>query len=385
MAISPSGDRFVIGFAGRTICVLNTTYATNLGAEKNGITVSFSPPNGEQVASSVRPCDTELLAGGAMLLRGHVDFISCIAFSPEGHFIASGSHDKTICVWDAATGAQTCVLRGHEDIVECVAFSPDGSHIVSGSADRTIHLWNTPSGAQLLHTLCGHKKYLVSVAFSSDGGFVVSSCGGSKICVWDAILGTKVLQLRTSGSLDIVTFRGKEKYLALHILHHNKSTGTRGTILWDVSRRCVIMRQTHPHADQVLMSPIVVDKDSWIRNAHIERIIGQLPSIVSVKIYTGSLISESASIAFTSNDRWSTMFIMHFPPVSGEEENDCTCGNKAPYDVPEECDSDEDENEGYESERHMSEESFNERGPSIVRVKPGHENEEVCVVCRFRC
>jgi WD40 repeat protein len=189
MAISPSGDRFVIGFAGRTICVLNTTYSTNLGAEKNGITVSFSPPNGEQVASSVCPCDTELMARGAMLLRGHVDFISCIAFSPEGHFIASGSHDKTICVWDATTGAQTCVLCGHEDIVECVAFSPDGSHIVSGSADRTIRLWNALSGAQLLHTLCGHKKYLVSVAFSSDGGFVVSSCGGSKICMWDATSG----------------------------------------------------------------------------------------------------------------------------------------------------------------------------------------------------
>jgi WD40 repeat protein len=400
MAISPSGDRFAIGFGRRTICVLNTTYhdyATSLEAEKYRITASFSHPNGERVASSshqdqsVRPCDTELVAGGAMLLRGHVDFISCIAFSREGHFIASGSHDNTICVWDAATGAQTCVLRGHEDIVECVAFSPDGSHIASGSADRTVRLWSAPSGAQLLHTLRGHKKYLVSVAFSSDGGFVVSSCGGAKICVWNAILGTKVLQLRMPGALDIVTFRGEEKHLVLHILHHNKSTSTRGEILWDISRCCVITRKILPiDAAQVMMSPIVVHEDSWISNQVIGTIIGQLPSIVSVKIYTGSVTSESASIAFTSNDRWSTMFIIHFP--SWEEQNDhsdsglvCACGNRVPYDVPEAYDSDEDENEGYESDRHMSEEPFNERGPSIVRIKPGRENEKVCPVCRFRC
>ena len=45
----------------------------------------------------------------------------------------SGSDDKTVRVWDAASGAEQLVLRGHEESVKAAAFSPDGARIVSGS------------------------------------------------------------------------------------------------------------------------------------------------------------------------------------------------------------------------------------------------------------
>ncbi|KIL53895.1 hypothetical protein M378DRAFT_93416, partial [Amanita muscaria Koide BX008] len=64
-------------------------------------------------------------------------------FSPDGKRIASGSHDKTICIWDVETGEQvTNPLKGHTGYVRSVAFSPDGKRIASGSNDKTIYVWD---------------------------------------------------------------------------------------------------------------------------------------------------------------------------------------------------------------------------------------------------
>ena len=65
-----------------------------------------------------------------------------VAFSPDGTRIASGSSDKTVRVWDAATGQPVGQpLTGHTDAVTSVAFSPDGTRIASGSDDSTVRLW----------------------------------------------------------------------------------------------------------------------------------------------------------------------------------------------------------------------------------------------------
>ena len=72
---------------------------------------------------------------------GHTDWVTSVAFSPDGLTLASGSQDKTIMLWNVATGELKATLGGHTEPVKSVAFSPDGLTLASGSDDGTIKLW----------------------------------------------------------------------------------------------------------------------------------------------------------------------------------------------------------------------------------------------------
>jgi WD40 repeat protein len=84
-------------------------------------------------------------------LVGHTLHVVCIAFSPDGRRIATGSNDRTVKLWDTATGREVFTLRGHNAGPIALAFSPDGYRIVSGAYDQTVRVWDaTPLPAAFL-------------------------------------------------------------------------------------------------------------------------------------------------------------------------------------------------------------------------------------------
>jgi WD40 repeat protein len=115
-----------------------------------------------------------------------------VAFSPDGKQVVSGSFDKTVRLWDTATGAALQTLTGHWGSVRSVVFSPDGKQVVSGSGDWTVRLWDAVTGAEL-QTLKGHSDSVRLVGFSPDGKQVVSASDDETVRLWDAMTG-EVLQ-----------------------------------------------------------------------------------------------------------------------------------------------------------------------------------------------
>jgi len=75
-------------------------------------------------------------------LKGHTHRVTSVAFSPDGKTLASGSIDKTIKLWNPATGKLKATLEWHTANVYSVAFSADGKTLASGSGDKTIKLWD---------------------------------------------------------------------------------------------------------------------------------------------------------------------------------------------------------------------------------------------------
>src|SRR5262249_681696 len=116
----------------------------------------------------------DLATGREILaLRGHLDNILSLAFSPDSTQLASASADHTVHVWDATplggeTGPELLTLRGHGGAVISVAFHPtDARRLASGSADGTVYVWDTLSG-HAIHTLPGQGAR--RVAFDPNGG-----------------------------------------------------------------------------------------------------------------------------------------------------------------------------------------------------------------------
>lgn len=92
-------------------------------------------------------------------------------FSPDDHYILTGSLDKNLRLWSFAQGRELKIFKGHSNYISSVEFSPDGKNVVSSSWDKTIKIWDIETGKEI-RTLIGHAKVggnPTHIAVSPDG------------------------------------------------------------------------------------------------------------------------------------------------------------------------------------------------------------------------
>ena len=128
-----------------------------------------------------------------VLQTGHLKYVSCSAFSPDGKYIATGGHDNTIKLWNIENGRQIRSFNQHTDKIKTVAFSPDGTKLLSASSDNKAIVFDVLT-ANVLAVFVTNKDALMGAYFSPDGSKVITMTNRDQTQIWDiktaSLLGT---------------------------------------------------------------------------------------------------------------------------------------------------------------------------------------------------
>ncbi len=188
-------------------------------------------------------------------LVGHRGQVNCVAWSHDGRHIATGSADRTVRLWDAASGSEIRSIAGHNGAVASVAFSPDDRRVVTTGEDGTARVWDLATGRPLT-VFAEHTSQVYSAEFSPDGRQIVSGSRDRTVRVWDAATGEQIAVLDAhQGPVTRVSFSPDGKRLL--------SASVDGTAkVWDLATRRELL--THKQTGGVGAAVFSPDGDSVV-------------------------------------------------------------------------------------------------------------------------
>ena len=170
LSVSPDGRIIAIGGDDNTIKIWNTETG-----ELNHTIFTDSWPTAMSIDNTGELLAYAILGKGLfvwdILSRKEVSRIeqdaTSISYSPSGRWLAVGSSNGDITVWDAQLKRRYYSLVGHNNTVHALAFSPDEQFLVSGSFDCTVRLWDIKTQNQL--QMKKAKGAVMTVSFREDG------------------------------------------------------------------------------------------------------------------------------------------------------------------------------------------------------------------------
>lgn len=143
---------------------------------------------------------------------GHRQQVTGVAFSPDESHVLSGSHDKTVRLWDVARFKEVRRYEGSSAQIQSVAVSPDGKWVVAGGDGGLIQLWDI--AAKSIRQFEGHKQTVASVAFSPDNRFLLSGSVDGTVRLWDVNTGKEQRRFPGhEGGVTCVDFSPDSRYV----------------------------------------------------------------------------------------------------------------------------------------------------------------------------
>jgi len=150
----------------------------NLAFDPSGRFVAFAGKGG--AVCVVKVPET---AVARKLRAEYMDSVYCVAWSPNGRWLAAGCARNRAALWDMQTGAEAGALRWNVGSAWSLAFTPDSATLASGLSDGQIFLWNL-ADRTVSQVLKGHRARVKSLSFSKDGNLLVSSSEDGTVALW---------------------------------------------------------------------------------------------------------------------------------------------------------------------------------------------------------